>query len=266
MNQEQRRAYLKRIGIEKEPPVSRESLEKLLKAHLENIPFENLDVYDFGRVPSLEEAALFDKVVAHHRGGFCFELNTLFARLLESLGFQVYPVAVRVLWNKDFFPPVAHMALIVSLEKEKYFCDVGYGGPGPKGLMLLEESARRVSGETFRMTCVEGDIRIDRLHHEEWKALLRFTDCPMRWEDVQVLNFYCARSENILFTRRRVLNLCTPMGSKALMDMELTVADCGEKKQTVYRDLKELEAGLEKEFGITVSLAESSRKEDCLFG
>ncbi len=255
MNREQRTAYLKRIGIKGELPVNRDTLEKLLQAHLEQVPFENLDVYDFKKVPSLEADALFDKVVTRHRGGFCFELNTLFARLLESLGFKVYPVAVRVLWNKDSLPPLAHMALIVCLGKEKYFCDVGYGGPGPKGLMLLEESARRVSGETFRMTCVEGDIQIDRLYHEEWKALLRFTDRPVRWEDLVVLNFYCARCESILFTRRRVLNLCTPMGSKALMDMELTVTDCGQKKQTVYKDLGDLEAGLEKEFGIKVTLA-----------
>lgn len=258
MNQEQRKAYLKRIGIAEEPPVNRDSLGRLIQAHLENIPFENLDVFDFGQIPSLEKDALFDKIVTRQRGGYCFELNTLFAGLLEDLGFQVYPVAVRVLWNKDFLPPVAHTALIVCLGKEKYFCDVGYGGPGPKGLMLLEESARRVSGETFRMTSTEGDIQIDRLHHEEWKALLRFTDRPVYWEDLEVLNFYCARSENILFTRKRVLNLCTPMGSKALMDMELTVTDCGVKKQTVYRNLKELEEGLKKEFGISVSLENPS--------
>ena len=129
MNREQRTAYLKRIGIKGELPVNRDTLEKLLQAHLEQVPFENLDVYDFKKVPSLEADALFDKVVTRHRGGFCFELNTLFARLLESLGFKVYPVAVRVLWNKDSLPPLAHMALIVCLGKEKYFCDVGYGGP-----------------------------------------------------------------------------------------------------------------------------------------
>lgn len=246
---------MERIGIKEEPDAEPKSLGRLIQAHLEHVPFENLDIYDFRRLPSLDADALFDKVVKQGRGGYCFELNMLFWELLETLGFQVYAVAVRVLWNKEFLPPVAHMALIVCIGKEKYFCDVGYGGPGPKGLFILEESARRVNGETFRMNYTDdGDVQIDRLHRESWKPLLRFTDRKVRREDFQVLNFYCARSENILFTQKRVLNLCTPVGSKALMDMELIVNECGTKRQAVYRDIAELEAGLKKEFGLAVSL------------
>ncbi|HBN56291.1 MAG TPA: hypothetical protein DD414_05905 [Lachnospiraceae bacterium] len=52
------------------------------------------------------------------------------------------------------------------------------------------------------------------------------------------------------FKRHRIVNLCTPQGSKALMDMELTVHERGEVKKKVYKDMKELKKGLEEEFGI----------------
>ena len=43
------------------------------------MPFDNLDVCELDIVPSLGIADLFDKVVIRRRGGYCFELNALFA-------------------------------------------------------------------------------------------------------------------------------------------------------------------------------------------
>ena len=42
--------------------------------------------------------------------------------------------------------------------------------------------------------------------------------------------------------------------------MELTVHENGEVRQTVYKDLIDLEKGLEDEFGLRVPLADSIRK------
>jgi N-hydroxyarylamine O-acetyltransferase len=36
----------------------------------------------------LDTDALFDKIVRRRRGGFCYELNGLFAALLRELGFD----------------------------------------------------------------------------------------------------------------------------------------------------------------------------------
>jgi len=60
----------------------------LHEAHLLAVPFENLDIV-LGRAIVLDEASLWTKIVDHHRGGFCYELNGLFALLLRALGFQV---------------------------------------------------------------------------------------------------------------------------------------------------------------------------------
>src|SRR5882672_5747193 len=59
------------------------------------VPFENLSVRR-GEAIVLEESRLFEKIVLRRRGGFCYELNGLFAALLRTLGFRVARLAGRV--------------------------------------------------------------------------------------------------------------------------------------------------------------------------
>ena len=158
MNQKEAALYLKRLHYEDTVQPGTDALEKLIRAHLEQIPFENLDVFDFGKVPDLNEKVLFDKVVVQKRGGVCFELNLLFLSLLECLNYQVYPVAARILWNKTEMPPLTHVGLITEVEEELFYCDVGYGGPGPKGLIAIKPGEQEVDGCRFRfLRMADGD-------------------------------------------------------------------------------------------------------------
>lgn len=254
MDEKQRADYLERIGFSLTEPMDGNGLNKLLRAHLEHVPFENLDVAERGMVPELGEEALFDKIVRRRRGGYCFELNTLLLRLLESLGMEAYPVAARVLWGRDYTPPVSHMGLVARIDGRKCFCDVGYGGPGPKGLLYLEEGEQRVAGGEFCVDIVqEGQYVISRRSGGQWRRVLGFGDTPFAEVDFQVLNFYCARNEKILFTQKRVVNLCTDTGSKALTDRELTIRTGGVVRTRTCKDLDEVYRVLETEFGIHFS-------------
>ena len=66
----------------------------------DSIPFENLESFEEGRIPSLDTQDLYTKIVVCKRGGYCFELNKLFYELIKTLGFMVYPLGVRIPWNK----------------------------------------------------------------------------------------------------------------------------------------------------------------------
>ena len=66
--------YLNRIKLDDATP-NLEDLTKLQENHLENIPFENLDVV-VGRKIALGYQHLFNKIITKKRGGYCFELNT----------------------------------------------------------------------------------------------------------------------------------------------------------------------------------------------
>ena len=109
---------------------------------------------------------IYEKIVVRKRGGYCFELNKLFYELLKSLGFRAIPVAVRILWNREEIPPVLHRATLVTLEDGIYYCDVGYGGPGPKKPIRLEDGIHRERNGEYRVTMkpenTDGELLVER--------------------------------------------------------------------------------------------------------
>src|SRR5215204_6406364 len=100
------------------------SLSALHEAHLHAVPFENLSIHSNERV-QLDIAWLFDKLVTRRRGGFCYELNGLFAELLRALGHRVDLLAARVLGPDGALGiPFDHMCLRVD---DVWLADVGFG-------------------------------------------------------------------------------------------------------------------------------------------
>ena len=100
-------------------------LSELQPAHLLTVPFENLDIHNKVKI-DLDN--LFDKIVTRRRGGFCYELNGLFYKLLKEIGFTVKMVSARVYTHKkDYSPEFDHMALIVTINDDNYLVDVGFG-------------------------------------------------------------------------------------------------------------------------------------------
>ncbi len=227
MNMEEKDLYLQRIGYAGETAADKECLETLMERHLKSVPFENLEPYEEGKVPSLESADIYRKIVVQKRGGYCFELNKLFYELLKTIGFQVIPIGVRILWNKEKLPPMLHRATLVKLEDGIYYCDVGYGGPGPKCPMKLEDGIHEEKDGKFRITMhpegTGGEILVERKKKEDYLPMLRFSLRPAVEEDFEPMNFYCAKSPNVLFTQKRVLSRNTANGSVALTGNELTI-------------------------------------------
>ena len=107
-------AYLTRIGATRAS-----DLPDLHRRHQTAVPFENLSIH-LGEQISLDPGDLFDKIVTRGRGGFCYELNGLFAVLLEMLGHKVTRVSARV----GDGPPFDHLALLVD---DAWLVDVGFG-------------------------------------------------------------------------------------------------------------------------------------------
>ena len=78
----------------------------------------------------LHSEAIYDKIVNRGRGGWCHELNGIFAWLLRAIGFQVTLVAARSWqvsrgdWNSGSHD---HMVLVVNLEGKMWYAGVGSG-------------------------------------------------------------------------------------------------------------------------------------------
>ncbi|HEY1176745.1 MAG TPA: arylamine N-acetyltransferase [Phytomonospora sp.] len=113
--------YLARIGATREAP-SPDALRALQRAHLHTVPFENLSIH-LPEPVDLAEPALVGKIVDRRRGGFCYELNGLFAALLRHLGYRVTHLQART--SPQGFP-FDHLTLRVDLD-EPWLVDVGFG-------------------------------------------------------------------------------------------------------------------------------------------
>src|SRR6266478_8207742 len=109
------RAYLQRLDYTGAIAPNAETLRLLQLAHLRAVPFENLSIHS--REPIvLDDRALFEKIVSRRRGGFCYELNGLFAALLRALGFEVEMLSARVATAEESVgPDFDHMTLLVTL-------------------------------------------------------------------------------------------------------------------------------------------------------
>ena len=259
MNGKQAEAYLERIGYTGSRDLTGATLDGLIKAHIGSVPFENLDIYEWHQVPSLEEADLYEKIVARHRGGYCFEQNTLFQALLDALGFPVYPIVVRLLGGPGPLHPYAHKGLIVSAEDRRWYCDVGFGGPGPKGVVEIREGLQEIGGVTFRGTFRPDNFLIERLDGDIWTEVMYFAERPIEPCDFLPLNFYTARFEESYFLTDRMLNLTLPNGSKALTGTHFTLRENGKVMEKDITDKEELEQLMREEYGIDVILPEDTK-------
>ena len=118
-------AYLRRIGERAGDPTL-DTLNRLHRAHLRAIAYENLDIH-LGRTLSLDVAQIYAKIVTRGRGGWCYEMNSLLAWALRELGFDVTLLASAV--TSEFVGDGSsgeHLILLVKLDRD-YLVDVGFG-------------------------------------------------------------------------------------------------------------------------------------------
>src|SRR6476619_4727518 len=131
--------YLKRIGLGGPLPPTAQTLSAIQWAHLHTVPFENLEIVPLDQRFTLDIPAVYAKVVARNRGGFCFELNGLLAVLLESLGFQVNRMAAN--FSDEANPdPFDHLVLDVTVPSDgsRWYADVGAGRTNPDRAIPIE--------------------------------------------------------------------------------------------------------------------------------
>ena len=154
--------YLSRIGLDAVPPPTLDGLHLLQDHHMRHVPFENLDVL-LRRPLKLTPDALFEKIVGGRRGGYCFELNTLYAALLAEAGFAPVPMLARV-WLRDPIetPPRTHLVYRVNMDGQDWISDVGFGGRAARVPLKIEDGYELDDGD--------GRIRIQAIASAAFKT------------------------------------------------------------------------------------------------
>lgn len=242
--------YLKRIGYTGNREPDLENLSRLTRLHLETVPFDTLDFYGNPCILPLEIQELYDKVVTRNRGGVCCELNHLFCWLLKGLGFQAVTVMARILMGPGE-GRICHACNLVEVDGRRYYCDVGFGGPGPKGLVELDrEEHQQIFGETFRVSKdIRGVTILGRFPDGE-APILEIIDVPARYEDFAVVLYFSTAYPKSYFLGQPIVNLCLSNGSKALTGNRLTIHRDGEVTRRILETEEEFAEALRVEFGL----------------
>ncbi len=175
LDKETAAAYLRRIGVP--PPVTADAaaVRLLHRAHQMAVPFENLSIH-LAEPISLEESDLVSKIVRRRRGGFCYELNGLFALLLEALGASVTRVAARVYGDRGLSPPFDHLALIVRLPDGAgpWLADVGFGSHSDYPLLLDRRGEQDDPAGRFLLAdAPDGDVDVHRDGRPQYRIEMR---------------------------------------------------------------------------------------------
>lgn len=246
-------AYLDRIGYHGPLAPTAETLRGLQVAHLQAVPFENLSIHA-GQPIVLDEEALFEKVVERRRGGFCYELNGLFAALLRALGFEVDLLAAGVARADDTFgPDFDHVALAVSLG-ERWLVDVGFGDSFREPLLLDERGEQPQGDRVYRIDEEGGRLVLLQRQGVEgtWERQFRFTLQPRALPDCAEMCLYHQTSPQSHFTQRRVCSLATPDGRVTLSDLRLITTRGGVRQERMLDTEEEYAATLRELFGVVV--------------
>jgi len=123
-------AYLNRIGVTGPISPDLDGLRTLHRAHLQAISYENLDV-QLGRTVTTAIEPVYEKIIEHRRGGWCYEMNGLLGWALKQLGFDVMRCAGGVMREAmGDFAVGNHLVLRIRVPEGLYLADVGFGdGP-----------------------------------------------------------------------------------------------------------------------------------------
>ena len=247
-------AYLERMNYAGSREPSAQTLRDLQLAHLGSVPFENLSIHSNEPIV-LDDAALFEKVVGRKRGGFCYELNGLFAALLRALGFEVEMLSASVASpDGSFGPDFDHMTLLVKLD-QRWIADVGFGDSFLEPL-LLDEPGEQLQGARAYKFEIEDNHRVlmQRSYDGTWAAQYRFTLTPHQYGDYSAMCHHQQTSPESHFTKGRICTRATPDGRVTLSELRLIKTNSvGEREEQTLPGEDEYARALREHFGIVMT-------------
>jgi len=222
--------YLKRIHYTGSLEPTYDTLASLHRAHLLAITYENLDIH-LGRYLAMDEGAIFEKLVRALRGGWCYEMNGLFAWALREAGFPVVLLASAV--NRPALGERAernHLILRVDLDRP-YLVDVGFGN-GFLTPLPLEEGIYRQGFLVYGLSREDGSWVFH--NHAYGGAGYDFTLAPHTLSDFADRCHDLQTSPESGFVRTVVCHRFTPSGLLTLRGAVLrTITEQGAVDRTI---------------------------------
>ncbi|XP_049529137.1 arylamine N-acetyltransferase / N-hydroxyarylamine O-acetyltransferase-like isoform X1 [Dermacentor silvarum] len=255
--------YLRHLGASERSEPTLDYLDRLIRAHLERVTFENLDVLLERRI-SLDADAVLGKVTGRGRGGYCYELNSLFARLLLALGYGVCLRAARLRLTTPDDSPVrtrlTHMLLLVEpTDGRRYFVDVGMGQCGLHRALPLEGDAT-----PFRVRSLAATEALEvalPTSDGGWKVFYVVEPYDLDWVDFRTFHWYSSTNPDSSLRRLLLVGRRSPRDDgcwlRLVNDRFVRWSPTrGVVEKRVMRDENDILEILRDEFGLNLNAAD----------
>ncbi|MBS1587563.1 MAG: arylamine N-acetyltransferase [Bacteroidetes bacterium] len=250
--------YLERIGYAHPKGIGISQLRKLMECHVRNVPFEDLDI-QAGIPIELDISKFYDKVVSRRRGGYCYELNGLFAALLKELGYRVDMLSARVANGKEYSPEFDHMALLVECDSQAWLVDVGFGDFSLCPLAIDNDKAQSDGRNNYTI----GRLQVD---NREYYSVARwnegrelyvpqyiFSPTAHLLEDFATRNHYQQTNPESPFMKTLMCSLPTDDGRISMINNRMVYTENGQKRELAIRDEAHRQELLQSLFNIRMS-------------
>jgi N-hydroxyarylamine O-acetyltransferase len=253
--------YLARVGQPALPP-SRGALDALHEAHVRTFTFDNVDVL-LEQHPGVGLEQVQGKFVGRGRGGYCFEHASLFAAVLQRLGYDVTRRLGRV--GPPEVTARTHCVVVVDLDGEPLLADPGFGMSLLRTLPLTDGATDDFRGWSYRLREVRaGDVRAWELHRwreEQWELMHTHDELPVQPPDLVSGHHYTSTFPLSHF--RHMLMLTRHDGDRhvSLTHRTVTVRRAG--RPTEHREVGVAELrDLWHELGVLLTADEEARLLD----
>lgn len=246
-------AYLNRIKIGKESPTL-SYLKRLHKAHLLQIPFENLDIH-YGQKIILDYQKIFSKVVERGRGGFCYELNGLFYQLLLSLDFKCHLIAgnVRNKETNTFGKDFDHMIILVFDQNDSWLVDVGFGDGFIEPKKVNTKAVQMDYTKYWRFSQDPDEKYLLQVSNDasHFETIYHFDLVPRQMIEFMGMCEYHQTSKDSYFTSDKIITKLTVDGRVSLTGKKLKINSFSETSESDILNEDEFLSKLENHFDIS---------------
>jgi len=210
--------YFSRIAYHGNTNTDIATLTEIMRCQLFSVPFENLDV-QAGKIVSLVPEDIVEKILLRKRGGYCYEVNGLFAMALQELGVPHTFAAARPM----IYPvrrPKTHLVIIAEVDGEKWLFDLGFGSNSirkPMRLDLLDIEVKQ-DAEMFMLTKTDVNKYLLKAFAEgQWTDQYEFDPYPQEWIDFVPANYLNSTHPDTIFVKKLLVVLHNPTGRNILI-------------------------------------------------
>ena len=248
--------YLKLIGVKQNTP-NLELLQRIVRAHLIKIPFENISklISKKEGMKSIPDLSNFlEGIEKYNFGGTCYTNNYYLYSLLKYLGYAIK------LCGADMKNPDVHLLSIVKIENHEYIVDVGYAAPfyEPLPISLTNEHKVNFGNESYIVKPKDdlGRVRVEQ--HSDGKLQHWYTAKP---ESRSIKEFKKviedSYSDEATFMNAVRITKFLENGSLVLKNFDLTTIK-GNKYSTTKVALNDLPHIIQRNFSIPSIVAKDA--------